>query len=802
MAETTGAPRKKKRPPGETGADAVAEVSADEAAAPDMPSEAPGGPGGLAETAANAVEPDAPREVSVPDPAVEAPPGPAGFGRTGKALAELSGALREEIGAASQRTMRQAAIRTHRLRRSLRESDFSAAKAGFAGFSSSLKKLPGRLRGRSGPAAEVALPRGGHRGLFWPLFGGAALVGLVVVVSVLVWALRDVPWQEIADGTLEPVVVLETADGGQLVSQGPMRGAYAAREEFPDHLIAAVIATEDRRFFDHIGVDVRGIARAALRNVRAGEVVQGGSTITQQLIKILYLESDRTFRRKIQELVIALWLESRLGKDEILTRYLNNIYLGAGATGIPAAARIYFDKSPGELNLRESAMLAGLIRAPSQLNPISNPKGARERAGVVLQGMVESGALDAARASEARAEFAELNPTRPAIRSGSWYSDWVIDEAREVAGPFRGTITVRTTLVPRFQALAEKVIDEALAGQGATVGASQAALVAMTPDGAVVAMVGGRDYGDSEFNRAVTAMRQPGSTFKTFVYYAALKAGIDPRDRIEDGPLEIDGWTPENFSGEYRGRVSIAEAFARSLNAATVALAMEVGLDNVIAAARELGIDAELAATPALALGASEVSLLDITGAYASIRAGVAPVEPWGLVSFQADGQPRAFRLGPTEQPSLDIAGVQGDMIGLLQLVVEQGTGQEADFGGFAAGKTGTSQEYRDAWFIGFSEPLVAGVWVGNDDGTPMDNVTGGKLPATIWRNFMSEALAGLDTGGEEEATEAPRAAAVESEEAAPVACNVRACSRSYRSFRASDCTFQPYRGSRKLCEK
>jgi penicillin-binding protein 1A len=738
---------------------------------------------------------------------VDAPAAPAEeaasfrFSRTGKAFGELSGALREELGAASRQAMRHAAIRTHRLRRNLRETDFSAAGAGLSGFAASVRRLPSGWRQSRNAGDATPLKPARRRSLVWPLLGAATLAGLAFVAAVLVWALRDVPWQEIADGTLEPVVVLETADGGQLVSQGPMRGPYVTLDQFPDHLIDAVIATEDRRFFEHNGIDLRGIARAALSNMRAGEVVQGGSTITQQLIKILYLESDRTFKRKIQEVVIAFWLESRLGKDEILARYLNNIYLGAGATGVPAAARIYFDKEVGELDLRESAMLAGLIRAPSLLNPIENPEGARERTSVVLQAMVESGALDAERASDARAEFADINPTKPATRSGSWFSDWVIEEAREIAGPFRGTITVRTTLVPRLQAIAERAVREGLESAGPS-GPGQAALVAMTPDGAVVAMVGGRDYGGSEFNRAVTAMRQPGSTFKTFVYYAALKAGFDPRDRIEDEPVEIDGWTPENFAGNYRGRVSIAEAFARSLNAATVNLAMEVGLDNVVAAARELGIDAELAETPALALGASEVSLLDLTGAYASIRAGVAPVEPWGLVSFQADGQPRAFRLGPSEPPVTDISAVQREMVGLLQLVVERGTGQEAAFGGFAAGKTGTSQEHRDAWFVGFSEPLVVGVWVGNDDDEPMDDVTGGKLPAQIWSSFMEEALQGLDRGApeEEEGSEAPVAAAADAP--APVACNVRACSRSYRSFRASDCTFQPYSGPRKLCEK
>jgi 1A family penicillin-binding protein len=628
---------------------------------------------------------------------------------------------------------------------------------------------------------------------------GAVL--LSILVAFFIWALSDVPWDEIAEGSLKPVVVLETADGKPLVREGPIQGPYAAREDFPPHLIDAVLTAEDRRFYEHSGIDLRGILRALYRNVAAGEVVQGGSTITQQLIKILYLERNRTWKRKIQEVVIAFWLEHRLGKDEILTRYLNNIYLGAGATGVPAASRIYFDKEVEQLNLSESAMLAGIIRAPSQLSLFTNPQGARRHAQLVLDSMVKAGKISAEQANAATTDFTELEPKKPAARSGSWFADWVMQEARELAGPDRGTIRVRTTMVPRLQAIAEKVVAEALDRDGAEAGASQAALVAMTPEGAVVAMVGGRDYSKSSFNRAATAMRQPGSAFKLFVYLAALKAGLTPFDWVDDAPIEIDGWSPENYGGRFRGRVSIAEAFARSLNAATVALAMEVGIDNVVAAARELGIDAKLAETPSLALGSSEVNLLDLTGAYASVRKGEAPVEPWGIFSFRADGQPRAFRIGPPRQPTLDLRRYQEDMIGLLRLVVDRGTGREASFGPLAAGKTGTSQNHRDAWFVGFTEPLVVGVWVGNDDETPMKAVTGGKLPAAIWRNFMEAALHARDGTVEEGPPDATVVHPANDGEAS-AACNFRACARAYRSFRPADCTFQPYDGPRRLCTK
>ena len=631
---------------------------------------------------------------------------------------------------------------------------------------------------------------------WWKFAVGAALLVSFLACSVLVWALKDVPWSEIRHGTLKPIVVLETADGAPLVRQGPYQGPYAQYDQFPPHLIDAVLSIEDRRFMSHFGVDPRGIGRAFLRNLEAGSVVEGGSTITQQLIKLQYLDSDRTIKRKIQEVVIAVWLEWKLGKREILTRYLNSVYLGAGATGMPAAARIYFNKDIDALNLPESAMLAGLLRAPSQWNPIDNFEGARQRSMVVLDAMATNEKITAPEAAEAKASFAKLHPTTPTPRSGSWFADWISPQASEIAGSSPGSTSVRTTMVPQLQQIAERVAKGALDGEGKAVGASQAALVAMTPDGAVVAMVGGRDYKASQFNRAVAAMRQPGSTFKLFVYYAALKAGFTLSDQVLDAPIDIAGWSPENSGGNYRGWVTLAEAFARSLNAASVALAEEVGLDNVIAAARELGIDAPLANTPSLALGTSEVNLLNLTSAYASVQLGRAPVKPWGIIDFQAAGQPKTFRVGSQSNPNVDLSPYQSDLLGLLQLVVERGTGRGADPGTFAAGKTGTSQNNRDAWFVGFTEALVVGVWVGNDDDAPMKGVTGGALPAHIWRDFMRQATAEPPLNGVR-STEA-----ASDGQGAPQSCNITACSRSYRSFRPSDCTYQPYSGGRRLCEK
>lgn len=619
-----------------------------------------------------------------------------------------------------------------------------------------------------------------------------AAAGLVVCLAVAVWALKDVPWREIAAGTLDPVVVLEASDGTPLVTEGAYRGPPARVADYPRHFIDAVTAIEDRRFFEHGGLDFRGIARALMRNLSAGEIVEGGSTITQQVVKISYLERDRTLKRKIQEAVIALWMDWHLGKDEILTRYLNSIYLGAGATGVPAAARIYFDKEPGELTLAESAMIAGLIRAPSVLNPLNDAEAARRRAAVVLDAMVAAGSIGKDEAETAKVDYADLRPARPEFRSGSWFADWAMGQAREFAGGFGGTLHLRTTLVPELQEIAEAAVNGVLKEAGGEFDATQAALLAMTPQGAIVAMLGGRNYKESSFNRAVSAKRQPGSTFKLFVYHAALAAGMRPDSVVVDEPVEIDGWRPENDRGRYRGRVSLTDAFALSLNAATVNLALEVGVDRVIASARKLGITSPLDATPSIALGTSEMSLLELTSAYAAIRAGIAPVTPHGIASIAGDPGRTPFRVTP-HPPQEKLGEPRDQLLGLLELAVARGTGRAARLPGFAAGKTGTSQDYRDAWFVGFSESLIAGVWIGNDDDSPMQEVTGGDIPARIWRRFM-EGAAPVLAELTEASGETPSAAAQ---------CNVDACSRAYRSFRTADCTFQPYGGGeRKLCEK
>lgn len=625
------------------------------------------------------------------------------------------------------------------------------------------------------------------------VIGFAALVCLGLSVT-LIAAFMTLPDLEEVETGVESQLVFADSEGNPLIARGSVPSTYAGPEQIPDVLKDAVVAIEDRRFFDHGGLDFRAILRAGVINLRAGRIVQGGSTLTQQLVKISYLKPERTFSRKLHEAVLTKQLEWRLSKQEILTRYLNSVYLGTGSTGMPAAAQVYFGTDISKLSLAQSAALAAMIRAPSAVNPFSNLDLLKDRAALVIDLMLEQSRIDKGSANAARAELASMAPERATASYGSWFSDWVVNEADKLSGRFDGVVTLHTTFDPEIQTIAEASVQAILEEAGST---AEAALIAMTPSGQIVAMVGGRDYSQSQFNRATDALRSPGSTFKTFVYLTALAQGILPGDRINDAPINIDGYRPENFGGRFRGKVTLAEAFARSLNAASVRLAMAVGLDRVIETARALGIEAELSETPALALGASGVTLLDMVEGYAGIASGIIPVVGRGIsgISSGEDGSYFSFRYPepPLTGTTQALLSARDDITNMLALVVSDGTGQAAHLPGGAVGKTGTSQDYRDALFIGWNGSLVTGVWVGNDDNTPMDGVTGGALPARIWQTFMAAT-----------ATSAPAQATSElaaPEPAAP-SCNISACERSYRSFRASDCTYQPYRGQRKLCTR
>ena len=647
------------------------------------------------------------------------------------------------------------------------------------------------------------------------------VIGATVAVGgTLIWALHNVPLLAAPPEPQAFPIVFEAADGKPFARKGPVRAPDAKREDYPAVLVNAVTSIEDRRFLHHWGIDPFAIVRAARSNFSAGGIVQGGSTITQQLVKVLLHDDERTFSRKLREAIVALWLERQLSKDEILTRYLNSVYLGGGAVGMPTAARMLFNKKVADLSLPEAAMLAGLIKAPSQLSPLKNPDGAQARAAVVLDAMVDAGAVDKPAAENAKLHPAALKLDTAPSATGSWFGDWVFQQATELTGSFTGPMRVRTTLDPGLQALAEAAVRDGLAGPGKAAGASQAALVAMRPDGAVVAMVGGADYGQSVFNRAFQARRQPGSAFKLFVYLAALRHGFTPNDVIDDTPLDVAGWQPQNFDGRFHGRVTLADAFAHSINVASARLAMTVGIDQVIVAAHDLGIAVPLGNNPSLALGTSEVTLLDLTAAYAAVSANAMPVRPWGITGFGAEEQTQLFPAGAPAQPKRSLGPYRQPLIELLQQVVSRGTGRAAQLNGFAAGKTGTSQNHRDAWFIGFNDQLVVGVWVGNDDDTPMDAVTGGSLPALIWKDFQTKAGSAAVAGAAPAATpdEAP---AVDQTQTSSIGsdalgefspappgvaagrCDPFACAQKYRSFRLSDCTYQPYDGGpRRVCDK
>jgi 1A family penicillin-binding protein len=629
----------------------------------------------------------------------------------------------------------------------------------------------------------------------------AALLACLVLSSALLWALYSMP-PDMQGGTERPSLLLEAADGLPLGRVGPLMDTVD-RRAFPQILIDAVLSIEDRRFYSHWGIDPWGILRAAYANWDAEAIVQGGSTITQQLAKLQIVGNERSLHRKIREALTALWLEVRLGKEEVLTRYLNSVYLGSGAYGMAAAARMYFDKEMSQLTLPEAALLAGLIQAPSKYDPIRNLGPAQQRAAVVVDAMLEGGLITAEAAAKTKAEPARLKLSPKTALAGSWYADWIAKhELPKIAGTVKRAMRVRTTIQPRLQQLAQRTIEQTLTRRAKAHGATQAALVAMRADGAVVAMVGGRDYNESQFNRAVDAQRQPGSAFKLFVYYAALRHGYSPGDIIDASPIEIGRWQPDNYGGQQYGHMTLSQAFASSVNSAAIRLALTVGLDKVVAAARELGLDAPLTKVPSMALGTSEVNLLDLTGAFASVRAGHPKLEPWGITAFGADGTGLRL-LGAPSTPMRELPH-RHDMTELLRAVVERGTGRAAAVSSDAvAGKTGTSQDYRDAWFVGFSQTLVVGVWVGNDDRTPMKRVTGGSLPAEIWRGFVNSATPLLDqTAPRLDLSGTPASAGAPPVPNAQAQCDHTACAAAYRSFRPSDCTYQSYAGARKLCRK
>jgi penicillin-binding protein 1A len=579
-----------------------------------------------------------------------------------------------------------------------------------------------------------------RRTLYW----GAvlALWALIAGIGVLAFIfIRLPPIQSLEIPKRPPSVLILGDNGATLATRGDTGGAAVPIGDLPDYVPNAFIAIEDRRFYSHRGVDPLGITRAFVANIIHRGTAQGGSTITQQLAKNLFLTQERTVTRKLQEIVLALWLEHKYSKRQILELYLNRVYFGAGAYGIEGAGQRYFGKSARQVTLAEAAMLAGLVQAPSRLAPNRNPHGAERRAAIVLADMTELKMIAPGAAKLALAHPAHaIKP--PAAGSVNYVADWVMDAVNDLIGKFDEDIVVDTTIDPALQNAAEHALADTLNQKGDRLNIGEGALVAMTPDGVVRALVGGRDYGESQFNRAVDAKRQPGSAFKPFVYLTALEHGLTPDTVREDAPIAVKGWRPENYERQYLGPVTLRQALAESLNTVSVRLTLEFSPQAVVRTAYRLGIASMLGPNASIALGTSEVSPLELVSAYATFANGGIAVTPHVVERIRtADGK---TLYGRTQQPLGRIVDARyvGMMNTMLHETLVSGTARAASLPGWqAAGKTGTSQDFRDAWFIGYTSRVVAGIWLGNDDNTPTKHAVGGGVPVEIWSRFMRSAL-------------------------------------------------------------
>ncbi|MDG1437387.1 MAG: PBP1A family penicillin-binding protein, partial [Emcibacteraceae bacterium] len=559
--------------------------------------------------------------------------------------------------------------------------------------------------------------------------------GAVLMVPVLVYYTYDFPdISSIDKATSETTIMVMDRDGEMIATYGDVFGEWLEYEEIPTAQIEAIIATEDRRFFDHMGIDFRGLARAMISNITAGGLVEGGSTISQQLAKNLYLNADRTFKRKIQELLLSFRLEMKLDKKEILTIYMNRAYFGSGAYGIDAASRTIFGHSARDLNLVEAAMLAGMLKGPALYSPLRDVERAYKRSAIVIDNMVETGLLDEETATLAKKENVRISSGR-AGGDARYFTDWIVEQLPKLIGTVNEPIIIHTTLVKEMQDMAAGAVRQTLGRSSQT--ELQGALVSMDLDGSVRAIVGGRDYGESQFNRAVQAQRQPGSAFKLFVYLTALEAGLGPDTIMRDSPIMLNGWAPKNYVDGYIGEVDLETAFAKSINTVAVKLSERVDRRNVVAMSRRLGILSPLTLEPSIALGASEVNLLELTGAYTVVARGGIETKPYGIVEIQNSAGEILYRHMPGPERRILDQEVSYTMHSMLQNVVATGTARAALMNFPVAGKTGTTQNYKDALFVGYGNNMINGVWVGKDDSTAMQGITGGSVPANIWKNFM-----------------------------------------------------------------
>ncbi len=583
---------------------------------------------------------------------------------------------------------------------------------------------------RRGPLARLAY--WGAVLSLWVVIGGIATIAAVIAYLP--------PIQSLEIPKRPPQVQMVDLYGRPLATRGENYGAPVTLKSIPRYVPQAFIAIEDRRFYSHVGIDPLGIARALMANVMRRGVAQGGSTITQQLAKNLFLTPDRTLRRKVEEAGLALWLEHKLTKTEILELYLNRVYFGAGAYGIEAASLRYFNKPARRLTLAEAAVLAGLVRSPSRLAPNRNPDGAEKRAQIVLAAMVDMKFV-----TDEMVKIALMEPAQSVKTAGAgsvnYVADWIMDVLDDLVGRVEQDIVVETSIDPALQAAAEQSLVEELARHGAKSGVGQGALVSMTPDGAVRAMVGGRNYAESQFNRAVAAKRQPGSAFKPFVYLTAIERGLSPDTVREDKAIAIRGWRPENYSREYYGPVTLQQALAYSLNTVAVRLTMEFGPPAVVRTAHRLGIASKLEPNASISLGTSEVSVIEMTTAFAAFANGGNAVAPYVVERVRLPSGKVLYTRKPENLGRIVEPRYTAMMNRMMQETLLTGTARKAALGAWpAAGKTGTSQEFRDAWFVGYTAHLVTAVWLGNDDSSPTKKVSGGGMPVDIWARYMKQA--------------------------------------------------------------
>jgi penicillin-binding protein 1A len=618
-----------------------------------------------------------------------------------------------------------------------------AANAG--GDGSRERKPPPERRSRKGRGKKRRLSL--YRLVYWGavlgLWAAIAVVGAVVYVGA-----HLPPIQSLEIPKRPPTIQIVGVDGTVLATRGEMAGSNVALKDLPPYLPKAFIAIEDRRFYSHYGIDPLGILRAAITNILHRGVSQGGSTLTQQLAKNLFLTQERTMARKLQEAELAIWLERKYSKNEILELYLNRVYFGSGAYGVEAAAQRYFGKSARNVTIAEAAMLAGLVKSPSRLAPNRNPEGAEARAKTVLAAMAEAKFITQSQA-QASIGHPEISVKPAGAGTINYVADWIGEVLDDLVGQIDQSIVVQTTIDPKLQSVAEAAVIDELAAKSVKFNVSQGALVAMSPDGAVRALVGGRNYSESQYNRAVTARRQPGSAFKPFVYLTAVEAGLTPDTMRRDAPLDIKGWKPENYSHEYFGAVTLTQALAMSLNTVAVRLGLEVGPANVVRTAHRLGISSKLEPNASIALGTSEVSVLELVGAYAPFANGGLAVTPHVVTRIKTLEGKVLYMRQPEEANQVIEPRNVAMMNVMMQETLISGTAKKAEIPGWtAAGKTGTSQDFRDAWFIGYTAKLVTGVWLGNDDNSPTRKATGGGLPVEVWTRFMRAAHQGVPVAG------------------------------------------------------